>query len=266
MNHAQARTHVDAGFQQKFGRPPTIVESQLVQGVGWLETNYGAGWKGAGKGSNNMGADQYGQPPCEPGKSFLYTDTNPTSGGGSVPYQICFRWYATPADGFAGLVNIVYVQKGKDAPEAPTKNHHRGREMLAAAAAGSIHDASVALYDSTYYRGFGPTRDVRIANHYRALRTAVNLRAAALGEKMPNGFDPLVRVLKFNWLPMRGEDVKRVQRVVGIKDDGWFGPGTKKKVFDFQSSIPGLLADGVVGLDTWEVVQEHEGLVFARAA
>lgn len=263
MNHAEARQHTVRGFKLAIGRDPSTVEAQLAQGVGWLETQYGQGWKPPGNTSFNMGAIQAGRPPCDPAKSFLYTDTNPTSGGGSIPYAVCFKKYPTAGDGFADLVRQIYLSAGLTANDAPPpKPHHRGKEMLAAALAHDIYAASTALYDGSYYRGFGATREVRIAHHYRALRSAVNRAAAALSEKMPNGNDPLVRVLKFSFpLIQRGDDVRRVQRIVGYvgKDvDGWYGTGTRARVRALQSATPGLEVDGVVGLDTWDVIQDLE--------
>ncbi len=263
MNHTQARQYTKQGFKAHFGREPTTSEAQIAQGVAWLETNYGMGWKGAGKGSNNMGAVQSGKPPCDPAKSFLYTDTNPTDGGGSIPYAICFKKYPTAEAGFADVVKNVYVSAGLTAKDAPLPHpHHRGKETLDAAHAGDIYGASAALYDGSYYRGFGPNRVVRIAHHYRALRAAVNASAAALGEKMPDGFDPLVRVLKFA-VPFiqRGDDVRRVQHIVGFvgKDiDGWYGMKTRDRVKNLEASTQGFLPDGVVGLDTWHLIQELE--------
>jgi hypothetical protein len=48
-----------------------------------------------------------------------------------------------------------------------------------------------------------------------------------------------------------GEAVKKLQRVLGIKDDGDFGPMTKKSVIAFQKKSH-LSADGIVGKNTWE--------------
>jgi N-acetylmuramoyl-L-alanine amidase CwlA len=51
----------------------------------------------------------------------------------------------------------------------------------------------------------------------------------------------------------KGEDVKVLQRALGITDDGDFGPGTEKAVKEFQKNH-GLVADGIVGNKTWEVI------------
>ena len=48
-----------------------------------------------------------------------------------------------------------------------------------------------------------------------------------------------------------GPDVAELQRLLGIKDDGEFGPVTAAAIMNFQRSN-GLDADGVVGKFTWE--------------
>lgn len=48
----------------------------------------------------------------------------------------------------------------------------------------------------------------------------------------------------------KGEAVRDVQRALGIKADGDFGPNTKKAVVAFQEKN-GLYADGIVGKNTW---------------
>lgn len=48
----------------------------------------------------------------------------------------------------------------------------------------------------------------------------------------------------------RGEDVKALQRALGIADDGIFGPATEAAVKAWQS-VHGLTADGIVGAKTW---------------
>jgi len=53
-----------------------------------------------------------------------------------------------------------------------------------------------------------------------------------------------------------GHYVKIVQRVVGVDDDGVYGPVTKKAVITFQKKH-GLDADGIVGPATWPVILDH---------
>lgn len=58
-------------------------------------------------------------------------------------------------------------------------------------------------------------------------------------------------------LGARGEAVRLAQRGLLIKDDGIFGPKTKRAVMDFQKDN-GLEADGVVGKNTWKKLLKAE--------
>ena len=52
---------------------------------------------------------------------------------------------------------------------------------------------------------------------------------------------------------MSGDDVKAVQFVLGLTEDGIYGPNTIQAVKNAQSKY-GLTADGVVGNDTWYMI------------
>ncbi|MFP7169205.1 peptidoglycan-binding domain-containing protein [Terribacillus sp. FSL K6-0262] len=52
----------------------------------------------------------------------------------------------------------------------------------------------------------------------------------------------------FGW--GHGDDVRRIQRALGVTADGIFGPVTRQAVVDFQRSN-GLGVDGIVGPQTW---------------
>ena len=54
----------------------------------------------------------------------------------------------------------------------------------------------------------------------------------------------------------KGEEVKRLQRLLGIGDDGIFGYGTERAVKDFQRRYL-LYPDGVVGKKTWEALEDY---------
>lgn len=88
--------------------------------------------------------------------------------------------------------------------------------------------------------------------HARALLKALAVPPAAVSPagdpaKSPVGYDLGERELK---LGSSGVDVAFVQRWLGLKDDGIYGPATAAKVKWYQA-LRGLRADGVVGDLTW---------------
>lgn len=167
--HLWAKAVSTVAFRNVMGRQPSLCEQQMLQGVAWAESNYGNGWKGQGAGSYNMGAIQAGKPPCD-ADEFLYTDTHPTASGDNVPYEICFRKYPSPLAGFEHLVKILYVNR-------PT--------VLAAAEACSIAGVSKAMYETTYYEGWGATPAERIGNHIKYLTRALTTVTKGTGDPMP---------------------------------------------------------------------------------
>jgi len=54
-------------------------------------------------------------------------------------------------------------------------------------------------------------------------------------------------------LGSKGEDVKVLQKYLGLKQDGDFGPTTDKKVKEWQKSN-GLTPDGIVGPKSWSLI------------
>ena len=236
LSHSEARTLFTDAYRTKYAVTPDRRIVQPLQGVAWLETRYASGWGKAGAGSWNFGAIQSGRTPCDPSRSFEYTDTSPKPDGTSTPYRICFRKYASALDGAADLVRVMYQKR-------PI--------VLAAAESGDLYAVSTALYDTVYYQGFGKTREDRIRHHHAALQSAVTRIARALQEPMPDGSPIPRRTLRLKQPRMTGPDVGFVQARVGAKVDDSFGPETARKVKEFQSSRGGLVADGIVGQLTW---------------
>lgn len=68
--------------------------------------------------------------------------------------------------------------------------------------------------------------------------------AELLGDNQADG--PITAVLREG---SSGEDVRRMQEVLGILADGIFGPITKKAVMDYQETN-GLVVDGIAGKQT----------------
>ena len=57
-------------------------------------------------------------------------------------------------------------------------------------------------------------------------------------------------------LGSKGEDVKVLQKYLGINADGDFGPNTDKKVKEWQKS-KGLTPDGIVGPKSWAIILQQ---------
>jgi len=62
----------------------------------------------------------------------------------------------------------------------------------------------------------------------------------------------------------KGEDVKELQRLLGITADGSFGPITKRVVVAFQLSKK-LIGDGIVGPKTWAELKKKPKLTLEEA-
>jgi hypothetical protein len=239
LSHTEARALVSLAFSQVFGRAPSAFEAMFLQAIAWFETNYGAGWKGVGVGSFNMGAIQKGG---WNGPVFEYTDTHPNKDGTSSSYRIGFRKYSTAVDGFVDLCKVVYVV-----------NTQR-RKALAAAAAGDVLGFSTALHNyPCYYEGFGATDAIRIANHAKAVTNAIRLQCAEIGDPLPPSVAvvggpavvlpaPVVPALL---LGCKGPAVGVWQAIVGAKVDDDFGPATAVATRGWQK-VHGLPQTGVV--------------------
>jgi peptidoglycan hydrolase-like protein with peptidoglycan-binding domain len=247
LSHGDARQVVHEAFRRVFERAPTRSEAQCVQAVGWLETGYGQHWRPPGDRSNNWGAIQAHA--GWTGPIFSYTDTRPNEDGTSTPYEQAFRAYRSAAKGATDLVRVVFTG-GRN----PVLGSHvrfddplGARHVLAlpAATRGDTYAFSGALYDTVYYQGFGRDRSERVEHHHAAVLNACAAMARELREPMPNGDEPpaVVRVLREG---ATGNAVRIVQGIVGVKQDGAFGPQTRVAVQAWQRARR-LRTDGVWG-------------------
>ena len=240
LSDLEMRQILAAAFRRRFGRDGALCELQCLQGVAWLETSYGSGWKAPGDQSKNLGACQAG--PSWHGKTFTYTDTHPTSTGASVPYTVAFRWYDTWDAAADDLVKIVYVNAGRST-------------ALAAAGRGDTMGFSVALHDTGYYEGFGATVGEREAHHHDAVVKAIRRQCTALGETLPADIPPQAETLPTLHFGARGADVRHMQELLRTRGwqltvDGGFGPATEAALMHEQLNAH-LAADGVCGPATW---------------
>lgn len=231
--HAQARDFARSVITARYGRADDG-EVRALAGVACLETSYGDGWRGAGKGSHNMGAIQCGK--GWGGARFSYVDTHPNADGSSTRYQVDFRAYPTPLEGWADLQRVVFEVCNR-------------KIVRAAARDCDWYGVSRALYQTRYYEGFGPTAEARVANHHKALARAI---AVADGVTEPivvvaSGAPETVR------RGSRGAAVRELQSRLGLASDGMFGPVTEAAVKSLQV-FAGLSVDGVVGPATWAVI------------
>ena len=227
--HIEARECARAALVAAFG-VASEGEVKALAGVACLETSYGAGWKGAGRGSHNMGAIQCGK--GWTGQRFSYVDTHPNADGTSTRYQIDFRKYPTREAGWSDLVQVVFVNRNR-------------RVVRSAAQQNDWYGVSKALRQTGYYEGFGRNQEERISNHFRALSGAIARadKAEAPIVVVPS-LPPTVR------RGDRGEVVKVLQRELQIVADGEFGPQTELELMGYQEEHM-LTRDGVCGPKTW---------------
>ena len=233
MDHAAARKYAVQGFEAKLGRTPTLSEVQILQAIGALETSYGFGWKSSGVGSFNMGAITAGS--SWRGKTFAHRDSYPDKHGKNIWYTIDFRSYPDAASGWKDLAKIMY----EDRPS-----------VLEAATAEDTYEVSVAMYETVYYKGFGKTAKERIGNHHKAIMRNLEKQCRSMGELLPGGVSVPPRTIKRG---SQGDDVKELQRLLGLVADGMFGPNVEAAVKSFQTE-KGLKSDGIVGPASWAML------------
>lgn len=155
-------------------------ESLAVRAVAWHETNYGAGWKGDGEGSRNLGAitrqalvkHEDGTVECGP-NGFAAGDSR-NENGKVVQYQTCFARYPTFEDAARDLVSEVLK---------PNVRAEANKRTLPGVAA--------AMRANNYYLGTAPTRDAQVDAYFQALRAAVAAITKETHE--PNPFDSAAR-------------------------------------------------------------------------
>ena len=231
--HAEARAFAARALTCLLGHEPSAGAVKALAGIGQLETNYGDGWKGAGRGSNNMGAIQCGA--SWSGPRFVYVDTHPNPDGTSTPYRVAFRAYDSPEDGWLDLARVAFANRGRVS-------------VLNAADRGDWYGVSEELHRTGYYEGFGKTVADRVSNHYRALSRAI---AAADGAVAPRV--PIAAIMPTLRRGAIGEYVGELQRELGIAADRSFGPITEARLREYQAEH-GLVVDGIAGRETWAML------------
>jgi hypothetical protein len=150
--HAQARVDALDAFTDVVHSRPTVNELRILEAVALHETTFGAGWKGDGVGSNNMGAIQADS--SWTGETFGAADTHPTSSGGATAYAARFRKYPSALEGWKDLVRQLYLRRSS---------------VRRAAATGNPMSVARAMRATSYYEGQGKTEDERIRGYAQAL-------------------------------------------------------------------------------------------------
>jgi len=156
--YAEDVGYITDGLQDLYGRSLSELlrpEIELLCAIGWLETGGGRGWSKAIPGaadSWNMGAITAGA--SWTGDTFAHRDSYPDANGVNHSYTTKFRRYANAFEGWKDLGRVAYLQR---------------QSVARAACRDEPYAVSAALYDSGYFRGFGATRDDRIAAHHKRL-------------------------------------------------------------------------------------------------
>jgi hypothetical protein len=232
-NHQAARAFASEALHNRFWRTPYPGEIIHLAAIAWIETSYGAGWKGAGRDSYNMGAIQCGS--SWTGDRFSYTDTRPNPDGTSTRYQTHFRKYPTPLAGWSDLVDVAYIHRGR-------------KDVRLAAELQNTLAVSQALYDTHYYEGWGATPAIRVAHHYRSM-----CKAIAAATEIINQPPPITELPHTVRIGDRGPVVKQLQMELRLAADSIFGPITDDTLREYQSEH-GLTVDGIAGPITWKTL------------
>lgn len=166
MTHAGAKAIADAlpGI--------TRASSLLVRAIAWLETRYGDAWPG----TNNWGAIIATPEWTGPTETHEDSSFDPAQGAVAKRQQT-FRVYFSPEAGALGLWDLLR-----------SRRHARA---VTAAEQGRWQDVSYELRMSGYYEGTRPNPLDAIADHQRALYSAIATITAATGEPNPLTPPPL---------------------------------------------------------------------------
>jgi peptidoglycan hydrolase-like protein with peptidoglycan-binding domain len=170
----------------------------------------------------------------------LHVDSSPGKGY----YWVYFRTFADDEQGASYFVKIIAVDRPSCKGELET---------------GNAYGLAAAMYRTHYYEGFykpghhyerqasGKWTEVpsKTSSSWTGEELNISAYASALQRLVPTITAALAgpRTLRRG---DRGEDVKAVQRVVGVEDDGIFGRKTEAAVILWQQSNH-LTADGIVG-------------------
>ena len=109
--------------------------------------------------------------------------------------------------------------------------------------------------------------------HVREGANAIETSAARRGDPLDRGASkpsPARRWIEVRGarptlaVGMRGEAVRRVQRVLGLRGDGLYGRRTRDAVRRFQAA-KGLREDGIVGARSWALIERREARQWLRA-
>lgn len=159
MNTREALDVIEAAYVSLYDSKPEPVEARQLAALAWIETNYGMGWKGSGRGSNNWGAVQVS---CKSDKpKFTSRDTH----SDGTKYVACFRSYLTPVEGARDMIRI--------ATKTP--------EEKAAFKSGSSKKIAEAMFKAGYYEGIGESPSIRIAGRAKLQAAGYNHVAKGLG-------------------------------------------------------------------------------------
>lgn len=133
-----------------------------------------------------------------------------------------------------GIIHFIWRQRIWRGDSSGSSPKHVYEKMSDRGSTTNNHmDHIHVLFDSSTYRAPGVVTRVKVAT-----KSGSN---SILGK----------RQLFYNThKTMTGEDVKFVQRFLGIKQDGRFGPATRAAVMRYQK-MRGIKVDGYVGPVTW---------------